>query len=129
VTEPTDGSPIRPSGARALLEGKGDLGESLFDAGVGGGGEVQRLVAELAAESGLEIEQVDAIRGALGLADTVMSDDAIEPLRGVHEIEAAGVPWPAIECPAGVDAGPCRVTFYKDPSATPAHWAARVATF
>jgi uncharacterized protein YhaN len=34
-------------GAKALLEGKGDLGESLFDASVGGGGEVQRLLAEL----------------------------------------------------------------------------------
>ncbi len=39
------------AGARALLEGKGDLGESLFDASVGGGGEVQRLVAELKAEA------------------------------------------------------------------------------
>jgi len=38
------------AGAQALLEGKGDLGESLFDASVGGGGEVQRLVAELEAE-------------------------------------------------------------------------------
>src|SRR5262249_8359860 len=35
------------AGAKALLEGKGDLGESLFDASIGGGGEVQRLVAEL----------------------------------------------------------------------------------
>lgn len=39
------------AGAKALLEGKGDLGESLFDASVGGGGEVQRLVAELEAEA------------------------------------------------------------------------------
>ncbi len=39
------------AGAQALLEGKGDLGESLFDASVGGGGAVQRLVAELEAES------------------------------------------------------------------------------
>ena len=39
------------AGARALLEGKGDLGESLFDASVGGGGEVQRLLAELTAEA------------------------------------------------------------------------------
>ena len=46
----------------------------------------------------------------------------------LQAIERQGVPWPAIECPAGVDAGPCRVTIYKDPSATPAHWAARVAT-
>jgi hypothetical protein len=46
----------------------------------------------------------------------------------LQPIEHQGVPWPAIECPAGVDAGPCRVTIYKDPSATPAHWAARVAT-
>jgi uncharacterized protein YhaN len=38
-------------GARALLEGKGDLGESLFDASVGGGGEVQRILAELAREA------------------------------------------------------------------------------
>ena len=39
------------AGARALLEGKGDLGESLFDASVGGGGEVQRLLADLSAEA------------------------------------------------------------------------------
>lgn len=39
------------AGAKALLEGRGDLGESLFDASVGGGGEVQRLVAELSAEA------------------------------------------------------------------------------
>jgi uncharacterized protein YhaN len=39
------------AGARALLEGKGDLGESLFDASVGGGGDVQRLLAELEAEA------------------------------------------------------------------------------
>lgn len=38
-------------GAKALLEGKGALGESLFDASVGGGGEVQRLVRELEAEA------------------------------------------------------------------------------
>jgi hypothetical protein len=46
----------------------------------------------------------------------------------LQPIERQGVPWPAIECPAGVDAGPCRVTIYKDPPATPARWAARVAT-
>jgi hypothetical protein len=46
----------------------------------------------------------------------------------LQAIERGGVPWPAIECPAGVDAGPCRVTIYKDPSATPALWADRVAT-
>jgi uncharacterized protein YhaN len=39
------------AGAKALLEGKGDLGESLFDAGVGGGGEVQRLLAQLKEEA------------------------------------------------------------------------------
>lgn len=38
-------------GAEALLAGKGDLGESLFDASVGGGGEVQRLLAQLEAEA------------------------------------------------------------------------------
>jgi uncharacterized protein YhaN len=38
-------------GAKALLDGKGDLGESLFDASVGGGGDVQRLVAELDEEA------------------------------------------------------------------------------
>src|SRR5262249_39730039 len=39
------------AGARALLEGKGDLGESLFDASIGGGGDVQRLVAEPTGEA------------------------------------------------------------------------------
>jgi uncharacterized protein YhaN len=39
------------SGAQALLDGRGDLGESLFDASVGGGGEVQRLLHALAAEA------------------------------------------------------------------------------
>jgi uncharacterized protein YhaN len=39
------------AGAEALLAGKGDLGESLFDASVGGGGDVQRLLAELASEA------------------------------------------------------------------------------
>ncbi|HEY8073626.1 MAG TPA: AAA family ATPase, partial [Labilithrix sp.] len=39
------------AGAKALLEGRGDLGESLFDAAVGGGGDVQRLVRDLASEA------------------------------------------------------------------------------
>lgn len=50
----------------------------------------------LATECGLEIERVEAIRGALGLTGTVVSDDDIEALRSVRAIEAAGVPWPAI---------------------------------
>ena len=45
----------------------------------------------------------------------------------LQAIERTGVPWPAIQCPSGVDAGPCRVTIYKDPSMTPSRWAARVA--
>jgi hypothetical protein len=45
----------------------------------------------------------------------------------LQPLERIGVPWPAIECPAGVTDGPCRVTIYKDPAATPARWAARVA--
>lgn len=45
----------------------------------------------------------------------------------LQPLERIGVVWPAIECPAGVSDGPCRVTIYKDPLATPAHWAARVA--
>jgi hypothetical protein len=46
----------------------------------------------------------------------------------LQPLERIGVVWPAIECPAGVSDGPCRVTIYKDPAATPAHWAARVAS-
>jgi hypothetical protein len=42
-------------------------------------------------------------------------------------IERSGVPWPAIECPAGVTAGPCRISLYKNPAATPPEWAARIA--
>lgn len=38
-------------GAEALLAGRGDLGESLFDASVGGGGEVQRLLERLEKEA------------------------------------------------------------------------------
>ncbi len=34
-------------------------------------------------------------------------------------MERTGVPWPVIQCPAGMDAGPCRITLYKDPAATP----------
>ena len=34
-------------------------------------------------------------------------------------MERTGVPWPVIQCPAGMDAGPCRITLYKDPTATP----------
>jgi len=34
-------------------------------------------------------------------------------------MERSGVPWPVIQCPAGMDPGPCRITLYKDPSATP----------
>jgi len=45
----------------------------------------------------------------------------------LQPLERIGVPWPAIQCLAGVDAGPCRVTIYKDPSATPARWAESVA--
>ena len=39
------------AGARALLDGKGDLGESLFDASVGGGGDVQKLLKDLTDEA------------------------------------------------------------------------------
>jgi hypothetical protein len=46
----------------------------------------------------------------------------------LQAIERVGAPWPAIECPAGVESGPCRVTIYKDPANTPDRWAARVAT-
>lgn len=38
-------------GAEALLAGRGDLGESLFDASVGGGGDVQRLLERLEKEA------------------------------------------------------------------------------
>ena len=34
-------------------------------------------------------------------------------------MERTGVPWPVIQCPAGMDPGPCRITLYKDPAATP----------
>ena len=34
-------------------------------------------------------------------------------------MERTGVPWPVIQCPAGMDAGPCRITLYKNPTATP----------
>ncbi len=39
------------AGAQALLEGRGDLGESLFGASVGGGRDVQELVKRLDAEA------------------------------------------------------------------------------
>lgn len=38
-------------GAEALLEGRGDIGGSLFDASVGGGGDARRLLAELTDEA------------------------------------------------------------------------------
>ncbi len=38
-------------GARALLEGRGDIGGSLFDASVGGGGDARRLLAHLTDEA------------------------------------------------------------------------------
>jgi len=38
-------------GAQALLEGRGDVGGSLFDASVGGGTDAQKLLAELEAEA------------------------------------------------------------------------------
>ncbi len=34
-------------------------------------------------------------------------------------MERTGVPWPVIQCPVGMDPGPCRITLYKDPAATP----------
>ncbi|MCY4133764.1 MAG: hypothetical protein OXG30_02465 [bacterium] len=34
-------------------------------------------------------------------------------------MERTGVPWPVIQCPAGMGAGPCRIMLYKDPAATP----------
>jgi hypothetical protein len=38
-------------------------------------------------------------------------------------LERTGVPWPVVECPAGLAAGPCRLLIYKDPARTPrAHW-------
>ena len=47
------------AGAQALLDGKGDLGESLFDASSGGGG-VQRILKELTEEA----EAIYAPRGS-----------------------------------------------------------------
>ena len=38
-------------GAEALLEGRGDVGGSLFDASVGGGGDTRRLLTQLDAEA------------------------------------------------------------------------------
>ena len=38
-------------GAQALLEGRGDIGGSLFDASVGGGADARRLLAELEGEA------------------------------------------------------------------------------
>jgi uncharacterized protein YhaN len=38
-------------GAKALLEGRGDIGGSLFDASVGGGGDARRLLAQLTDEA------------------------------------------------------------------------------
>jgi uncharacterized protein YhaN len=38
-------------GARALLDGRGDIGGSLFDASVGGGGDARRLLAQLTEEA------------------------------------------------------------------------------
>ena len=38
-------------GAMALLEGRGDIGGSLFDASVGGGGDARRLLAQLTDEA------------------------------------------------------------------------------
>jgi hypothetical protein len=38
-------------------------------------------------------------------------------------IERSGVPWPVVECPAGMAPGPCRLLIYKDPARTPReHW-------
>jgi uncharacterized protein YhaN len=71
------------AGAQALLEGKGDLGESLFDASVGGGGEVQRLLAELKAEA----ERLYKPRGsALPLNDALKS--FAEAQKAVREKES-----------------------------------------
>jgi hypothetical protein len=30
-------------------------------------------------------------------------------------VERIGVPWPVVACPRGSNAGPCRITLYKDP--------------
>ena len=38
-------------GAKALLDGRGDIGGSLFDASVGGGGDARRLLAQLTEEA------------------------------------------------------------------------------
>jgi uncharacterized protein YhaN len=38
-------------GAKALLEGRGDIGGSLFDASVGGGGDARRILAQLTEEA------------------------------------------------------------------------------
>ncbi|WP_420638420.1 hypothetical protein [Candidatus Poriferisocius sp.] len=34
-------------------------------------------------------------------------------------MERIGVPWPVIQCPAGMEAEPCRVVLYKDPDTLP----------
>jgi hypothetical protein len=44
----------------------------------------------------------------------------------LQPIERTGQPWPVIHCPEGVTAGPCRITFFKDPAETPVSERARV---
>lgn len=74
-------------GAEALLDGKGDLGESLFDASVGGGGEVQRLLAELEGEG----DRLWRPRGtALPLNDALRAfTDAQKAIREKETLPAA----------------------------------------
>ncbi len=85
-------------GAEALLAGKGDLGESLFDASVGGGGDVQRLRERLEKEAdaiyrprGSALPLNDAIKAFVEAQKSVRERQSLPEAFLTQEKHLAGV--------------------------------------
>lgn len=50
-----------------------------------------------------------------GRGETPVYRTHVAVMHTLMPMERLGVPWPVIQCPAGLDAGPCRVHLFKDP--------------
>jgi hypothetical protein len=50
-----------------------------------------------------------------GRGNTPVYRTHVAVMHTLMPMERLGVPWPVIQCPAGLEAGPCRVHLFKDP--------------
>lgn len=50
-----------------------------------------------------------------GRGDTPIYRTHVAVMHGLMPMERIGVPWPVVQCPRGLQPGPCRILLYKDP--------------